>query len=280
MSSDGESGAAARGPELLDINATLGSYPRAATGPGRPADLVRGMGRVGITGAVVSDMLAWLHEPAAGNRRVLEFVADQPRLRAAWVMLPDTCGEVEAPAAFAESARSAGVVAVRAYPADHGYDLDGKDAAPVLDALAATGLPLLVDAGQTSWPAVERVAAARPGWPVVVGQIGYRSLRRVAGVLDRAENVHLDLAYLASHCGLEWLVDRFGTRRVLFGTGQPVRDPAEAVTRLLWSELPDADLPEIGAGNLRRLCPTAFPAVVPVESVESVEPAEVPERVQ
>jgi predicted TIM-barrel fold metal-dependent hydrolase len=65
--------------------------------------------------------------------------------------------------------------------------------------------------------------------------------------------VHLDLSYLGSHLGLEWLVDRFGAGRLLFGTGAPVRDPADAVTRLLWSELPDADVAAIGAGNLSRL---------------------------
>lgn len=265
MSPDGGSDPARPGPihntiELLDINATLGRFPRAATGPGMPADLLRGMDRVGVAGAVVSDIQAWLHQPAAGNRRVLELVTGQPRLLPAWVMLPDTCGELDPPKVFAQTALAAGVVAVRAYPSDHGYDLDGPDAAPALDALADASLPLLVDAGQASWPVIERVATARPDWPVIVGQIGYRSLRRVAGVLSRADNVYLDLAYLSSHCGLEWLVERFGTSRVLFGTGQPVRDPAEAVTRLLWSELPDTDLPEIGAANLRRLCPTAFPA--------------------
>lgn len=274
MSPDGGSVPARPGPitnpiELLDINATLGRFPRAATGPGTPADLLPGMDRVGIAGAVVSDILAWLHQPAAGNRRVLELVADQPRLLPAWVMLPDSCGELDPPKVFAQTARASGVVAVRAYPTDHGYDLDGADAAPVLDALADAELPLLVDAGQTTWPAIERIATARAGWPVIVGQIGYRSLRRVAGVMSRADNVYLDLSYLASHCGLEWLVERFGTSRVLFGTGQPVRDPAEAVTRLLWSELPDAALPEIGAANLRRLCLSTFP--VELSEVSSVD---------
>lgn len=266
MSPDGGSDPARPDPtiatfELLDISATLGRHPRVATGPGMPADLLRGMDRVGITGAVVTDNLAWLHEPAAGNRRVLELVADQPRLAAAWVMLPDTCGELPPPKVFAANARSSGVVACRAYPGDHGYDLSGPDAKPVLDALADEGLPLLVDALQTSWPAIEQVATARPGWPVIVGQVGYRTLRRIAGVLSRTENVYLDLSYFASHCGLEWLVERFGAERFLFGTGQPERDPAEAVTRLLWSELPDEVLPVIGADNLRRLCPSAFPPV-------------------
>jgi len=87
----------------------------------------------------------------------------------------------------------------------------------------------------------------------VVGEVGYRSLRAIAGVLTRCDNVRLDLSHLASHCGLEWLVERFGAGRFLFGSGWPLRDPAEAVTRLLWSELDDAAVSQIGSGNAREL---------------------------
>jgi hypothetical protein len=40
---------------------------------------------------------------------------------------------------------------------------------------------------------------------------------------------------------------------MLFGTGTPRRDPADAVTRLLWSELDDQAVRAIGSDNLRGL---------------------------
>ncbi|PZG22654.1 amidohydrolase family protein [Nonomuraea aridisoli] len=238
-------------PVLIDADAMLGRHPRRDVGGGTAAELLAAMDRVGISGALVANMTAWLHDPARGNRELLGLVAGEPRLSACWVLLPDTCGEIGA--GFAEAAVAAGVRAVRAFPADHGYDLAGPDVAPVLDALSSVRLPLLVDAGQAGWPVTEAVARAHPRLRVVVGGAGYRMLRQIAGVLDRAPNVYVGLADLSSHRGLEWLVERFGAGRFLFGTGTPYRDPAEAVTRLLWSELDDAQVAAIGGGNLRRL---------------------------
>lgn len=246
---------------LIDADALLGRHPRRDVGPGTVADLLSRMGRVGIAAAIVGHTRSWLHDPAAGNELVSRLVADQPRLIPAWVMLPPHSGETGRPDAFVAAAVRRGVAAVRLYPADHGYRLDGPDAARMLDALAEAGLPLLLDADQTDWAAVETVARARPRLPVVVGQAGYRSLRVIAGVLSRADNVHIGLANLSSHCGLEWLVGEFGAGRLVFGTGTLFRDPAEAVTRLLWSELDDAAVAAIGGGNLRGLAPAVAPAV-------------------
>lgn len=238
---------------LYDCNALLGRLPNLEAGEGTAAGLRKAMDRVGIEAAVVGHTVAWRHDPTTGNEALLAELAGEPRLRPAWVGLPDTCGEVPPPAEFVATARRHGVVAVRLYPADHGYRLGGPDCAPLLDALAAARLPLLIDADQAPYPEIEAVAAARPDLPVVVCQTGYRALRTLAGVLARASNVHIDLSYLGTHLGLEWLVERFGAQRLLFGTAAPMRDPADAVTRLLWSELPDAEVAAIGGGNWSRL---------------------------
>lgn len=237
-------------PVLIDADAMLGRHPRRDVGGGTVPELLAAMDRVGIAEAVVGNMTSWLHDPHRGNRQLLDLVKGETRLRPCWVMLPDSCGEMTG---FVDAALKGGVRAVRAFPRDHGYELAGPDTAAVLTALAAVRLPLLVDATQTTWGAVEAIAIEHPGLRVVVGGLGYRVLRQAAGVLARAANVHVGLADLSSHCGLEWLVERFGAGRLVFGTGMPYRDPAESVTRLLWSELEDKQVAAIGSGNLGRL---------------------------
>ncbi|MEU6718091.1 amidohydrolase family protein [Nonomuraea sp. NPDC046802] len=235
--------------DLLDVDALIGRHPERDVGRGDVADRLAEMDRVGIGTSVVSHTASWLHDPATGNRRLLDAVSGNPRLLPCWVMLPDTCGEIEGADEFVRAADSYGVVAVRAYPHDHGYDLAGPDAAPLLDALAEARMPLLVDAAQADSRTVEAIAAARPSLPVVVCKPGYRTLRRLAGMLSRRPNVLLDTANLSTHRGLEWLSKRFGPGRLLFGTGTPEHDPGETVTRLLLSELGDADVAAIGRTN-------------------------------
>ncbi|MFF0789016.1 amidohydrolase family protein [Streptomyces spiralis] len=241
------------GVELTDANAMLGRLPTTDVGGGSTADLTKTMDRMGIRQAVVTHTAAWRHDPPTGNRLLLREAADQPRLLPCWVVLPDTCGETGPPERFLAEAERGGVVAVRAYPADHGYHLGGRSAAPLLAALAAARLPLFVDAEQLTWTEVEQIATVHADLPIVVCRTGYRALRELAGVLARTGNVHVDLSGLSSHLGVDWLAERFGAERLIFGTGLPVRDPADAVTGLLWSELDDVQAAAVGGGNLRRL---------------------------
>lgn len=238
---------------LFDADSMLGRHPRMNVGDGSIEQLLSRMDNAGIAEAIVGHTYSWLHDPQAGNNRVVELVADQPRLRPVWVMLPDTCGELGTPKAFVASAQEHGVCAIRAYPLDHGFTLAGLDAAPMLDAIAGAGLPLLLDGIEISWPDVEAIALTHPELSIVVGQCGYRVTRRIAGVLERTQNVYIGLSNMSLHCGLEWLVERFSARRLVFGTGMPCRDPGEAVTRLMWSDLDDGAVAAIGAANLRRL---------------------------
>jgi predicted TIM-barrel fold metal-dependent hydrolase len=108
---------------------------------------------------------------------------------------------------------------------------------------------------------LENVAAAHPDLWLIVSDVGYREMRRLCGVLDRQDRMVLCTANLSGHLALEYLVERFGAHRVVFGTGHPVRDPGEAVTRLLWSELSDDDVRAVGGDTMRRLLASSRPAL-------------------
>jgi predicted TIM-barrel fold metal-dependent hydrolase len=238
---------------LIDANGRLGPFPWGeVNGVGAPEFVAR-MDSLGIARAVVSHTMSWRHDPAKGNARIVDELAGHDRLSPCWVALPGSCGELPAPRRFVEQARAAGVVATRVYPEDHGFDLAGPDFAGYADAFEDARLPVMVDIAQTSWAAVETVASAHPELPLIVGEIGYRLLREAAGVLGRNENVFVDLSGFTTHEGLEWLCARFGPRRVVFGTGAPLRDPGEALTRLLWSGLDDEAVADIGHRTIERL---------------------------
>lgn len=237
---------------LFDANAMTG---RIATGPCAEdaGALLTHLDRFGIASALVTHTHAWRHQVARGNELVLTETAATARLQPCWMVLPDTCGEVPPAIEYLAGAAAAGVRAFRACPADHGYDLLGPDLAKLLTGLEERASLLFLDLDQAPWAAVDALAERHPGLTVVVTGTGYRVARPMVGVLDRRPNVHVDLSYLGTHQLLEWLVARFGPTRVLFGTGFPLRDPADAVTRLLWSDLDDEAVAAVGGGTLRQL---------------------------
>ncbi|HEX3650469.1 MAG TPA: amidohydrolase family protein [Pseudonocardiaceae bacterium] len=241
---------------LFDVNCQLGRLPWGEIQIGSVDALLAAMDRFGVERALVSHTLSWRHDPASGNQHVVRELREHGhggRLRACWVALPESCAELSPPDRFAREAIAAGVAAVRVYPGDHGFDLDDPDFAGYAAACAEAGLPLVVDLGETSWAAVDALARDHPELAVVVCEIGYRVLRRAAAVLERRPNVHIDLSDLSTHEGMEWLCARFGPDRLVFGTGAPRRDAAEAVTRLFWSDLDDAAVARIGHQNLDAL---------------------------
>lgn len=238
---------------LFDANAMVGKFPTGALAYAAVDGLRAAMAGLGIERALVYHSLAWRYDPPFGNRLLIEELAGDGRLFPCWVLLPTGAGEIGSPTEFLAAMARDGVRAARAFPRDHGYDLASPDCAPLLALLAARRVPLFLDLEQAGWAMIEAVAAAQPDLPVVACRVGYRSLRAIAGVLERRANVHLDLAYFGTHQGVEWVARRFGARRLIFGTGMPLSDPGGAVTRLLYSELPDAEVAAVGAGNLERL---------------------------
>jgi hypothetical protein len=240
-------------PALFDANAMIGKFPTGELAYHSVAGLRDALDRHGIARALVYHSLAWHHDPATGNHLLLEELGGDPCFVPCWVILPPATGEIGSPAEFIAALDQHGVGAVRAFPRDHVYPLAGPDCAPLLAPLAARRVPLLVDYEQSSWAEIEAVAAQYPDLPVLVCRVGYRSLRVLAGLLDRRPNVLLDLAYFGTHQGLEWLVARFGTGRVCFATGMPFTDAGGAITRLMYADLDETAVQAIGAGNLERL---------------------------
>lgn len=242
---------------LWDVNRFLGRWPTAELAYHDLAGLLADMDRLGIARAVVSHTDAWQHDPTTGNARLtaeIETASEEVRNRLlpCWVIVPPVTREQGTPEELADALDRHAVRFARLCPRDHNYSLVEPDAAEMLDLLERRRTIALIDADQTSWEEIDRVAAAHPQLSIIVCRTGYRSLRRMAGVLERRPNCFIDLSYFGSHQGVEWLVERFGKSRLIFGTGAPLVDGGGGVTRLLLAEISDEARSAIGQGNLSR----------------------------
>jgi len=244
--------------DLWDVNCLIGRWPTAELLFEDLNGLIARMDELGIARAVVGHTDCLHFDPIEGNARLMEALdAASPEVRArlwpCWALVPPATGEMGTADEITAALDSHHIRAARLYPRDHNYSLSGPDAAELLGLLAQRRTLSLLDLEQSSWEEIERVAAAFPALPLVVCNLGYRGLRRFAGVLARQPNVYIDLSYLGSHQAVEWLSERGHAQRLLFGTGAPVIDGGGAVTRLLLADLTVAHQEAIGAGTLRGL---------------------------
>lgn len=244
--------------DLWDVNCLVGRWPSAELLFHEVAGLIARMDALGVARAVVSHTHSRHFDPAAGNATLMAQLAAAPaeqraRLWPGWVLVPPVTEEHGTAAELEAALAAQAIRLVRLYPRDHNYSLGTPEAAELLALLERRRTVTLIDLEQTSWEELDRVAGAYPALPLVAAHIGYRGLRRMAGVLARRPNVYIELSFFSSHQGLEWVVERYGAERVLFGTGAPVADGGGAVTRLRLAQVDEAAQALIGSGNLRRL---------------------------
>ncbi|UWP85300.1 amidohydrolase family protein [Dactylosporangium fulvum] len=249
----------------VDVNVTVGPWPTDDHPAWAPADVLAHLDRHGLDAALVRHSLAVRYDPVAGNRALREALAGDERLLPAYVLGPLDCGEFGPPEDLPARLAAEGVRAVWLYPRSHTWSPDGPEAAGLVEALRAARLPVFVEQDEMSWSEVDRLAEAAPELDIVVCGVGYRTLRQLIAVLDRRPRVHVDLSYLASQDGLELLAGRYGTGRVLLGTGAPIRDDAAPVFLLARAALAQPGRAAVAGANARRILPSgAVPVPVAV----------------
>ncbi|WP_432890367.1 amidohydrolase family protein [Kribbella sp. CA-245084] len=237
----------------FDARVVTGAHP-ASLQPATDRDAVAAhLDRFELSGALVSAMASWLHDPIGGNAEasaLAHSLADRGVL-ACWSAVPATPGELDSLTELVERAVDDGVAAFRIHPASHGFSPSLLD--ELYAALQANRLPLCIDSAEIAWTDLSTIATRYPELPIIVSNLGYRKLRELWAALSGHSNLHVDLVDFASHQGVEWLAAHGLADRLLFATGLGLRDPGESVVRLAWSGLDDATIHQVGFTNATRL---------------------------
>ncbi|MER7244816.1 amidohydrolase family protein [Kribbella sp. NPDC000426] len=237
----------------FDARVVTGPHP-ASLQPATDRDAISAhLDRFALSGALVSAMASWLHDPIGGNAEATALahsLADRGVL-ACWSAVPATPGELDSLRQLVERAVDEGVAAFRIHPASHGFPPSLLD--ELYAAMQADQLPLCIDSAEITWPELTAIAARYPELAIVISNLGYRKLRELWAALDGHTNIYMDLVDFAAHQGVEWLAANDLADRLLFATGLGLRDPGESVVRLAWSGLDDATVRLVGAGTASRL---------------------------
>ena len=162
-------------------------------------------------------------------------------------------GEMGSAIELAQELVRADVRAVRLYPRTHSYSLDTWQCGDLLSALSERRYLVLMDIEQTDWSEVDRICAAFPDLSLVITQLGYRYLRFLFGLWPRHQNLYCDLSNFSTYLGVEEVLERFGSDRLLFGTGLPTLDGGGPIARVFYTRAPESDIEAMAHGNLERL---------------------------
>lgn len=254
---------------LLDANAWLGHYPFRAVPGNTPDALLRQMDRHGIDRAVVSSLHSVFYTDAhSGNEELARWV--RPHLDR---FIP--CATLNA--AFPgwerdlrQCADEWGMRGLRLFPAHHRYALKSPPCIDLVRAATDRGwhvaIPLrLEDRRQQHWMDataevslrdIADLACACPEANIVVLEaIGVETSPFVHDPSLVNARVSFEFSRMATvlQRAIPTLLQRLGARRLIFGTGMPLKIPGPAILKLDLLDAPAEVKALLAHGNMERL---------------------------
>jgi uncharacterized protein len=251
-----------------DVNAFLGSYPFRRVPGTAPEALLAAMERTGVGEAWVSHLpgIFW-RDPTAGNPWLIEITRQHQELRPVLAVQPELADWED----VLRAAADAGAPAVRADPTYYGIAAAGPSMRALAAACGRAGIALLLavrlEDGRQRHPndhAAELPAAAvrallrtDAGVRLIVTHADRPFIEEVhfGSTPDEAARIWWDISWIwgPPEDHLETLLGTIGPARFLFGTGQPLRLPENAVAKLDLLDLSPADRQAIEARNAAAL---------------------------
>jgi predicted TIM-barrel fold metal-dependent hydrolase len=251
-----------------DANLFLGAYPFRRVPGTSPDAVISAMDRVGIARAWASHLpgVFW-RDPAEGNAWLLETCRAQPRLRPVAAVQPALPGWE----AVLADAVDRGAVAVRADPMYYAIDPAGPAMRRLAAACGEARIPLVLAvrledarqrhphdrAGELPAAAVRTLVRSSPTMRLLVthAERGFVEEVHFGSTPEEAARIWWDICWIwgPPEDHLELLLSTIGPERFVFGTGQPLRIPENAVAKLDLLDLPAERRTMIERGNLERL---------------------------
>lgn len=271
----------------FDANCMVGRHCMMEGGPWgelhSTEDLLEEMDHYGIAEALVVDSLSRQHHPLDGNRRVLESTAGRPRLHPAWSALPPGTDEQPAPQDLLRQMRLHKVGALFLFTGMFQFSLRDWCIDELIEPLAEARVPVFInpnDVGpgsggwdKTDWPAIVEFCQRWPTLPVIVSEMRIRRAQRmIYRAFDACENLRLELSGYWLHHGVEYITQRWGGRRLIFGTNWPIFGQHMTLATLMGAEIDEQDKRRIAGDNLRELmrwCDVEHPQVQPKPAADA-----------
>ena len=255
--------------ELLDCNAWLGHYPFRAVADTTPDGLLRLMDRHSIARAVVANVASAFYTDAhSGNEELFHWTRPhRDRLIPCATLnpaFPGWRGDLR------QCRDDWDFRGVRLFPSHHRFALTSPQCVELIAAAAESGLhvaiPLrLEDRRQQHW--MDATAEVRLGEVadlarkcptaelVVLEAIGVENSLFVTGPTLADARVSFEISRMATvlQRTIPTLLKQLGARRLLFGTGIPLKIPGAAMLKLQLLDAPAEVKALLASGNMQRL---------------------------
>ncbi len=241
---------------FFDCNCSVGrvAYPHLYDIPDVEG-LLKEMETAGIEEALVYHTVARDGYPPLGNSMLMEEIKNIPELHPVWIVLPHHTGEMPHPDKLLQEIKNNNVKAVRIYPKVnyHSFSISEWCSGELLYGLEEERIPLILDMETVSWEDVYTILENHKQLPVIAASCNYRNNRYIYPLLEKFNNLFIELSRFMGAGAIEDIVKRFSSHHLLFGTNMPQYSGTAAVSILAYSDIDQEAKQDIAGKNLSNL---------------------------
>ena len=242
--------------KFFDCNCTIGRLAYPTLGDISDAEgLLKEMQTAGIEEALVYHIISRDGHPPLGNSLLMEAIQNYKQLHPAWVILPHHTREMLPPEQLLSEMKKQNIRTVRIFPTriQHSFSLEDWCAGELLLCLEQARIPVMLDLEILSWDDVYKILEKYKKLPVIATNCTYRYNRFTYPMLEKFDNLFIELSRFMGAGAVEDMVRRFGSRPLLFGTNMPQYTGTAAVGLLTYCDIDHKDKQAIAGDNLRNL---------------------------
>ena len=222
-------------------------------------ELLDEMDYFGISEALVRHARQRDDSPTVGNEILLKQIEGFNRLHGTLAILPLQTGELGSVETILERMRANQIRAFCAYPAEHRYLMTRISLGPLYDLMVERSIPLFIEVnesceGLTGWHLIETILADVPDLTLVVAEHGsWGQDRFFRPLVEKYENLYLDVSRYELDGGIRELCKKYGAQRLLFGTGFPRWNPGGPILMVAQADITTKERKMIASGNIERI---------------------------
>jgi uncharacterized protein len=244
-------------PLIIDANTGLGRFTNGnGTEFVQTEKTLEHYRTAGINGALVYSVLSREADAQEGNAIVLEECKKHPELFPSCVITPF---EMDIDSALALMQKY-DIRVVRFFPIVGHYSPYPSIIGPIIEKLQKANKVLFIDfeanhwsSNATEYDAIYQLCQAYPKIPIVLIGSTVTGTRNYPNLLAECNNLFLEISQMFQPEGIQQLVKKGYGKRLIFGSGFPLRDPAAILNMLAYSGISQEELHDICSGNLLRL---------------------------
>ncbi|WP_349403227.1 amidohydrolase family protein [Cohnella silvisoli] len=218
--------------------------------------LIQSLDAQQIHEAVVTSAECLEYNASVGNENLLSLIAPFESLSGSIVWVPELAGTRNDSLSYIERMIANKVVSVRMFPKKLRYSMNKWQVGDVLKVMEAKRLPLILWHMETSWDTVNGICESYPNLPVIIEGNDQKLLyhnRSYIPLLAQHPNLYIETHSLIQHGEIEYIVNKCGIDRLLFGTYFPYNDPNGSMMMITDAEIPEETKYKIAGDNMRSL---------------------------